>query len=132
LLLVCFCFTYDACFLLSKQRLRKKQGVEIDRKVMIAIVNLIEQSVMTNKQNQSIEITPTAPMYPDLGRVEHFDPIHSIDIVLLFALLTGIIKLWRSIGKLRKQRKCSPKLLFPIFSALLAILRAILQLNDEA
>jgi hypothetical protein len=130
LLLVCFCFAGDAYFLLCKQRLGEKQGVERSGNFMIAVVNLIEQSKMTNEQNRSSEIIPTAPMYPDLDRLEHLDPTHSIDILALFALLTGINKLRRSIGKLRKQGKCSPELLFPILSALLAIVRAIEQMND--
>jgi hypothetical protein len=97
---------------------------------MIAIVNLIEQSKMINEQNRSIEIIPTAPMYPDLDRFKNFDPNHSIGILAVFALLTGIIKLWRSIDTLRKKGKLSPKLLFPIFSALWAIWKAIKQMND--
>ncbi len=99
---------------------------------MIAIVNLIEQSKMTNEQNRPIEIVPFEPNYPDLNHSKHLDSTHSIDILALFALLTGINKLWRSIGQLRKKGKLNPKLVFPIFSALLAIVRAILQMNDEA
>jgi hypothetical protein len=97
---------------------------------MIAIVNLIEQSKMTNEQNRSIEIVPVEPNYPDLNHSKHLDSTHSINILALFALLTGISKLWRLIGKLRKKGKCSSELVFPIFSALLAIVRAILQMND--
>ncbi len=97
---------------------------------MIAIVNLIEQSKMTNEQNRSIEIVPVEPNYPDLNHSKHLDSTYSIDIVVLFALLTGIIKLWRSIDTLRKQRKLSSKLLFPIIGAILAIWKAIEQMND--
>jgi hypothetical protein len=87
---------------------------------------------MTTEHNQQIESIPADLQYPCFDKIEHLDPTHSIDILALFAVLTGFNKLWRSIDKLRKQRKCSPQLLFPIFSALLAMVRAILQMNDEA
>jgi hypothetical protein len=85
---------------------------------------------MTTEQNKQIESIPADLQYPCLDKIEHLDTTHSIDIVVLFALLTGINKLWRSIGKLRKKGKCSPELLFPIFSALLAIWKAIEHMND--
>ncbi|WP_310487994.1 hypothetical protein [Chamaesiphon sp. VAR_69_metabat_338] len=85
---------------------------------------------MKNEQNRPIEIVPVEPNYPDLIHSKHLNSTHSIDIVVLFALLTGINKLWRSIGQLRKQGKLSPKLVFPIFSALWAIWKAIEQMND--
>jgi hypothetical protein len=98
---------------------------------MLLIVELIQQLTMNNEQNRSIKIMPTAPMYPALDRLEHLNPIHSTDILAVFALLTGIIKLWRSTDELRKLRKFSPKVVFPIVSALLAIVKAILQMNDK-
>jgi hypothetical protein len=98
---------------------------------MIVIVNLIEQSKMINEQNRSIEIVPVEPNYPNLNHSKHLDSTHSIDIIVLFALLTGIIKLWRSIDGLRKLRKFSPKVVFPIVSALLAIVKTILQINHN-
>jgi hypothetical protein len=86
---------------------------------------------MENEHNRPIEIVPVEPNYPDLNHSKHLDSTHSIDILVIFTLLTGFNKLWRSIGQLRKKGKLSLKLLFPIFSALLAIWKAIAQMNDE-
>jgi hypothetical protein len=87
---------------------------------------------MTTEQKKLIESISANLQYPCFDKIEHLDPTHSIDILVLFTLLTSFNKLWRSIGKLRKQRKFSTKLVFPIFSALWAMVRAILQMNDEA
>jgi hypothetical protein len=87
---------------------------------------------MTTEQSKQIESIPADLQYPCFDRIEHLNPTHSIDILVIFTLLTGFNKLWRSIEKMRKKGKLSPKLLFPIFSALLAIWKAILQMNDEA
>jgi hypothetical protein len=85
---------------------------------------------MTTEQNKQIESIPADLQYPCFDKIEHLDPNHSIDILVIFTLLTGFNKLWRSIGQLRKQGKLSPKLVFPIFSALWAIWKAIEQMND--
>jgi hypothetical protein len=85
---------------------------------------------MTIAQNNRIESIPVHLEYPIVHQIKHIDPTHSIDILAIFALLTGVSKLWRSIGQLRKKGKLSLKLLFPIFSALLAIWKAIAQMNE--
>jgi hypothetical protein len=113
-----------------KAKVVQKQGVETSGNFMIAVVNLIEQSKMIDEQNRLIEIVPVEPNYPDPNHSKHLDSTHSINILALFALLAGINKLWRSIGQLRKQGKLSPKLVFPIFSALWAIWKTIEQMND--
>jgi hypothetical protein len=86
---------------------------------------------MTTEQNKQIESIPADLQYPCLDKIEHLDTTHSIDILVIFTLLTSLNKLWRSIDLLRKHRKFSPKLVFPIVSALLAIVKAILQMNDK-
>jgi hypothetical protein len=46
-------------------------------------------------------------------------------------LLNGVKKLWILIDKLRKQGKCSPKLLLQIVGALWAIVKAIAQIKAD-
>jgi hypothetical protein len=98
---------------------------------MIAIVNLIEQSKMINEQNRPIEIVPVEPNYPDLNHSKHLDSTHSIDILVIFTLLTGINKLRKSIDKLRKQGRLDSKLLLQIVGAILAIWKAIVRIMAE-
>jgi riboflavin synthase len=62
---------------------------------------------MKNEQNSSIEIIPSAPMYPELHQIKHLDPTYPIDTILvLFTLLTSINNLLKYIKKILKQRKC--------------------------
>jgi hypothetical protein len=80
---------------------------------------------MNNEQNSSVEIIPSAPMYPDLHQVNHLDSIYSIDIFVLFTLITAFNKLWTLIDKMRKQGKCDPKLLLHAVGAIGVILKGI-------
>jgi hypothetical protein len=87
---------------------------------------------MKSNQKSSIGIVSIDPVQPDChpSKINDFTDLFG-SFFIIFGLLTGIIKLWRSIDKLRKNRKCSPKLLLSIISALWAIVKAILQMNDE-
>jgi hypothetical protein len=80
---------------------------------------------MKNEQNRSVEIILSVPMYLDLHQIKHLDPTHSIDILLVFTLITGINKLWLSIDKMRKQGKCDLKLILQAVGAIGVILKAI-------
>jgi hypothetical protein len=86
---------------------------------------------MAINHEQRIEIIPGDPMYPGLDRIEHLDPTHSIDILVIFTLLTGFNKLWKSIEKMRKQGKWDANSLLQAVGAIGIILKAIAQMNDE-
>jgi hypothetical protein len=87
---------------------------------------------MRNEQNQSTEIIQSAPIYPDIHQIKHLDSTHSIETILLvFALLNGLSKLWVSIDKMWKQRKFDPKLLLQAVGAIGVILKAINDLLDR-
>jgi hypothetical protein len=88
---------------------------------------------MRNQKNQ-IQIVETNWIYPDLHQMKHFDSTHSIDIFVLFTLITAFNKLWRLVNKMRKQRKFDPKLLLQAVGAIGAILKAmndVLDRDDE-
>jgi hypothetical protein len=87
---------------------------------------------MKSNQNKIIETAPANPAQPDpqLSTIPDLTDLFC-SFIILFGLLISIKKLWRSLDKLRKQRKCSPKLLFSIVSALVAIWKAIAQIDDE-
>lgn len=81
---------------------------------------------MKNKQNQSTEIIQSTQMYPDLRQIEHLDPTHSIETILVaLTLINGIKNLFKSIGRMRKQGKLNYKLLLQIVGSVLAIWKAI-------
>jgi hypothetical protein len=87
---------------------------------------------MKNEQNSSIEIIPSAPIYPDLHQIKHLDPTHSINTILvLFTLLTSINNLLKYSKKILKQRKCDSKMLLQIIGAILAIVKAIEQMGGD-
>lgn len=99
---------------------------------MLVVTNEIDLPLMKNNQKNIIETAPVDPLQldPHPNKITDFtDSIGTFMIIL--GLLMAIKKLWRSIGKLRKQQKCNPKLLFPIFSALWAIWKAIEPMNDR-
>jgi hypothetical protein len=85
---------------------------------------------MRNEQNKTTEIISTVPVYSDLHQMKHLNSNHLIETILVvFALLNCLKKLWLSIDKLRKQGKCSPKLLLQIVGALWAIVKVIAQIK---
>jgi hypothetical protein len=87
---------------------------------------------MNNEQTKSIEGVPSAPIYPNLYQIKHFDPTHSIDTILvLFTLLTSINNLLKYIKKILKQRKCDSKMLLQIIGAILTIVKAIGQMSGD-
>jgi hypothetical protein len=82
-----------------------------------------------NEQNKSVEGVSTVPVYPDLHQMKHLHSNHSIETILVvFALLNGLNKLWISINKMRKQGRCTPNLLLQAVGAIAVILKAI---DDE-
>jgi hypothetical protein len=88
-------------------------------------------AIMQHQENQiqTVEINPVQPD-PQPSKITDLTDLFGY-FVIVFGLLMGIKKLWRSIDKLRRQRKCSPKLLFSIVSAIWAIVKAISQMNDR-
>jgi hypothetical protein len=85
-----------------------------------------------NEQNKSVEGVSTVPVYPELDPIKHINSNYSIETILVvFALLNGLKKLWISIDKLRKQGKCSPNLLLQIVGTLWAIVKAIAQIKAD-
>jgi hypothetical protein len=86
---------------------------------------------MTTEQSKQIESIPADLQYPCFDRIEHLNPTHSIDILVIFTLLTGFNKLWRSIEKMRKQGKCDANSLLQAVGAIGIILKAIAQMNDD-
>lgn len=86
---------------------------------------------MHDEQNQRIDIAPSDRIYPDFQHIKHLDPTHSIDIIVLITLLTGIQKLWKAIDAMRKRGKCSPQLLLQAVGAIGAIVKAISQWMDD-
>jgi hypothetical protein len=97
----------------------------------MSIVELTQQLSMYNEQNQQIEIVPGNRIYPNLYQSEHINPTHSIDIFIVFTLITGISKLWCSIEKMRKQGKCDSNSLLQAVGAIGIILKAIAQIKNE-
>jgi hypothetical protein len=86
---------------------------------------------MQHQENQ-IQTVEIDRIYPDLHQMKHLNSNYSIETILvIFALLNGLNKLWMSIDKLRKQGKCSPKLLLQIVGALWAIVKAISQIKAD-
>jgi hypothetical protein len=86
---------------------------------------------MQHKENQ-IQTVEIDRIYPDLHQMKHLNSNHSVETILvIFALLNGLKKLWLSIDKLRKQEKCSPELLLQIVGALWVIVKAIAQIKAD-
>jgi hypothetical protein len=85
---------------------------------------------MTTEHNKQIESIPADLQYPCFDKIEHLDPNHSIDILVIFTLLTGLNKLWRLIEKMRKQGKWDANSLLQAVGAIGIILKAIAQMND--
>jgi hypothetical protein len=99
---------------------------------MLLVVELIQQLIMHNKQSQQIEIVPVEQIYPDLHQIKHLDSTHSIKTILVvFALLNGLNKLWVWINKMRKQKKINPDLLLQAVGIIGMILKAIKDLLDR-
>jgi hypothetical protein len=86
---------------------------------------------MQHQENQ-IQIIEIDPVQSDPNPSKNTDLTDLFgSYFIIFGLLMGIEKLWRSIDKLRKQGKFSPKLLLQIVGAIVAIVKAILQMNNE-
>jgi hypothetical protein len=87
---------------------------------------------MKINQKSLAEIISIDPVRPDCHPIKNTDLTDLFgSFFIIFGLLMGVKKLWRSIDLLRKQRKCNPKLLLSILKALWAIVKAISQMNNR-
>jgi hypothetical protein len=86
---------------------------------------------MQHQENQ-IQIIEVNSVQPDSHPIKNNDLNDLLgSFFIIFGLLMGIEKLWRSIHKLWKQRKFSPKLSLQIVSAIWAIVKAIGQMGGD-
>jgi hypothetical protein len=86
------------------------------------------------EQSKSIECVSTTLAHSDIPPIQYLNFADSIDIFVLFTLITAFNKLWKSINKTRQQRKFDLKLLLQSVGAIGAILKAIndvLNRDDE-
>jgi hypothetical protein len=82
--------------------------------------------------DQQIDI-PTNRINPYPHQIKHIDSNHSIETILVvFALLNGLKKLWRSIDKIRKDRKIDPTSLLQTVATIGTIIKAISQLVADS
>ena len=85
-----------------------------------------------NEQNKLVEGISSAPMYPSIHQMKHLNSTHSIETILVvFALLNGLNKLWVSIGKICKDHKIDITLLLQTVAAIGAILKAFSQIAAD-
>jgi hypothetical protein len=86
---------------------------------------------MQHQENQ-IQIIEVNSVQPDSHPIKNND-LNDIfgSFFIMLGLLVGIKNLWRSIHKLRKQRKFSPKLFLQIVIAIWAIVKAIWRMESS-
>jgi uncharacterized membrane protein len=87
---------------------------------------------MQHQENQ-IQTVEINRIYPDLHQIKHLNSNYSIETILVvFALLNGLNKLWRSIDKIRKDRKIDPTSLLQTVATIGTIIKAISQLLADS
>jgi hypothetical protein len=88
---------------------------------------------MRTEQNKTNGIISNVPVYPDLHQIKHLNSNYSIETILVvFALLNGLNKLWRLIDKIRKDRKIDHTSLLQTVATIGTIIKAISQLLADS
>jgi hypothetical protein len=118
-------------FAICKCRVKIERHAELDLVICLLVTQAEILITMQHQENQiqTIEVNSVQTGSHTIKNNDLNDLLGSFFII--FGLLMGIEKLWRSIHKLWKQRKFSPKLSLQIVSAIWAIVKAIGQMGGD-
>jgi hypothetical protein len=118
-------------FAICECRVKIEHPAELDLVICLLVTQAEILITMQHQENQ-IQRIDVNSVQPDSHPIKNNDLNDLLgSFFIIFGLLMGIEKLWRSIHKLWKQRKFSPKLSLQIVSAIWAIVKAIGQMGSS-